>query len=130
MRQGDLFALAVARDSVDLVTLHQVLHFLDDPGRALKEAARVLRAGGRLLIVDFAPHGLEFLREEHAHRRLGFSREEMTRMIEAAGLDLVAADDLAASGAGERLTVSVYLARDPRIVVAAGSGATALETIA
>ena len=61
------------RDSFDVVTIHQVLHYLDDPERALAEAARVLRPGGRLLIVDFAPHELEFLRERHAHRRLGFA---------------------------------------------------------
>ena len=71
VRHGDLYGLPVADDSVDLVTIHQVLHYLEYPRNAIAEAARTLRPGGRLLIVDFAPHDLEFLRSEHAHRRLG-----------------------------------------------------------
>jgi len=54
-------------------SLHQVLHFLDDPAAAIAEAARLLKPGGKLLVVDFAPHELEFLREQSAHRRLGFA---------------------------------------------------------
>src|SRR5262249_55154724 len=70
VRQGDIYDLALPRDSFDVVILHQVLHYLDDGARAVREAARVLRPQGRLLVIDFAPHELEFLREEHAHRRL------------------------------------------------------------
>ncbi len=73
VRQGDIYDLAVPAGSFDVIIIHQVLHFLDDGGRAIREAARVLTRGGRLLVVDFAPHDLEFLREEHAHRRLGFA---------------------------------------------------------
>src|SRR3979411_516385 len=71
VRQGDIYDLPLPRDSFDVVIIHQVLHFLDDGARAIREAARVLTPGGRLLVVDFAPHDLEFLRQEHAHRRLG-----------------------------------------------------------
>src|SRR5690606_7013837 len=51
VRQGDVYALPVERQSFDLVTIHQVLHYLDDPGRAIREAARALRPGGRLAII-------------------------------------------------------------------------------
>ena len=76
VRQGDIYDLPLANDSFDVVIVHQVLHFLDDGARAIKEAARVLRPGGRLLVVDFAPHEQEFLREQFAHRRLGFARRD------------------------------------------------------
>jgi ArsR family transcriptional regulator len=59
---------------------------LADPAAAVAEAARLVAPGGRLLIVDFAPHGLEFLREAHQHRRLGLSDAEMDRWLTAAGL--------------------------------------------
>src|SRR6195256_4708946 len=73
VRQGDIYDLALPRDSFDAVIVHQVLHFLDDGARAIQQATQVLRPGGRLLVVDFAPHDLEFLRDEHAHRRLRFA---------------------------------------------------------
>src|SRR3990170_2286579 len=65
--------------AADAVVLHQVLHFLDDPAAAVAEAARLLAPGGKLLVVDFAPHELEFLREQSAHRRLGFARGQLGR---------------------------------------------------
>ena len=114
LRQGDIFALPVERNGYDLVVVHQVLHYLDDPSRALREAARTLRPGGRLLVVDFAPHGEESLRAEHAHRRLGFAREEIAGMMGDAGLDVTLTRDLAPDGAGA-LTVSLWMGRDRRI---------------
>jgi len=117
VRQGDIYDLALPRDSFDVVIIHQVLHFLDDSARAIREAARVLRPGGRLLIVDFAPHDLEFLREEHAHRRLGFAPETVKQWLEGAGLDLVRQQTLAPGPEG-KIAVSLWLARDPRIALA------------
>jgi ubiquinone/menaquinone biosynthesis C-methylase UbiE/DNA-binding transcriptional ArsR family regulator len=117
VRQGDIYDLALPRDSFDVVIIHQVLHFLDDSARAIREAARVLRPGGFLLVVDFAPHDLEFLREEHAHRRLGFAAETMTQWLEAAGLDVLRQQMLPPGPEG-KIAVSLWLARDPRIVLA------------
>jgi ArsR family transcriptional regulator len=87
LRHGDIFETRLTDHSADLVVVHQVLHYLSDPAAAVAEAARLVAPGGKLLIVDFAPHGLEFLREAHQHRRLGFSDAEMGRWFEAAGLE-------------------------------------------
>lgn len=114
LRQGDIFALPADRNGYDLVVLHQVLHYLDDAPRALREVARALRPGGRLLVVDFAPHDAENLRADHAHRRLGFAREEIAGAMAEAGLDVTLTRDLAPEGAGS-LTVSLWMAQDRRI---------------
>jgi len=118
VRHGDIYNFALPRDSFDVVIIHQVLHFLDDSARAIREAARVLRPGGRLLVVDFAPHDLEFLRQEHAHLRLGFPAETVTQWLEAAGLDVLRQQTLPPGPEG-KIAVSLWLARDPRIVLAA-----------
>jgi ubiquinone/menaquinone biosynthesis C-methylase UbiE len=113
VRQGDIYDLAVPAGSFDVVIIHQVLHFLDDGGRAIREAARVLNRGGRLLVVDFAPHDLEFLREEHAHRRLGFAAETVTQWMSAAGLDVTMHRSLAPDpGSDGKIAVSLWLGRD------------------
>jgi ArsR family transcriptional regulator len=109
LRHGDIFATRLPSASADLVIVHQVLHYLADPAAAVAEAARLVEAGGRLLIVDFAPHDLEFLRAQHQHRRLGFSREEMGRWLEAAGLGSVETTDLPPAQAGG-LTVRIWKA--------------------
>ncbi len=109
LRQGDLYRLPVADASVDLAVMHQVLHYVDDPAAALREVARVLRPGGRLVLVDFAPHAVEFLRAEHAHRRLGFATDDIRLWATAAGLTVREARRLA----GEPLTVVVWEAVRP-----------------
>ncbi len=119
VRQGDIYDLPLGNDSFDVVILHQVLHFLDDGARAIKEAARVLRPGGRLLVVDFAPHEMEFLREQHAHRRLGFPPETVAQWMTASGLEPVMHKSLTPEpGSDGKIAVSLWLARDARALMA------------
>jgi DNA-binding transcriptional ArsR family regulator/precorrin-6B methylase 2 len=111
VRYGDILSMPEPAGSADIVIIHQVLHYLDDPRSAVHEAARLLKPGGRLLIVDFAPHEIEVLRERHAHRRLGFPRSEMADFVSAAGLEMAAVRDLApGEDDAAQLTVSIWLA--------------------
>lgn len=129
VRQGDIYAPPFERDSFDLVTIHQVLHYLDDPALAIREAARLLRPSGRLIIVDFASHALEFLREDHAHMRLGFSDRHIAEWLAEAGLDLEASEEFEPRGGSENgLTVKLWLARDRRLLVADPVGLGERET--
>ena len=114
LRQGDIHAPPFGRGSFDLVVVHQVLHYLDDPARALREAARLVAPGGRMLVVDFAPHDLEFLRESQAHRRLGLAADQVSGWLSEIGLDTVETRDLAPTDAGQ-LTVTLWLAADTRL---------------
>jgi len=109
------FAADVSEEGFDAVLFHQVLHYLDDPQTAVVDAARALRPGGRILIADFAPHGLEFLRDELAHRRLGFSDSEVDGWFKAAGLTPITTEAIApgrgSAHAGEgKLTVKIWVA--------------------
>lgn len=114
VRQGDLFALDVSNSSAepaDLITLHQVLHYLPDPALAIAEAARVLGEGGRLLIADFAPHDVEHLREDHSHRRLGFADDEVVKWLTTSGLSDIEIKHLPPpDGSKKKLTVTLWMA--------------------
>jgi ubiquinone/menaquinone biosynthesis C-methylase UbiE len=107
IRQADMYQLPLPGASFDAVVIHQVLHFAEHPAQVVAEAARVLRPGGRLVIADFAPHELEFLRDKHAHRRLGFADGEVIAWCRAAGLEPGAVRHLP----GDPLTVSLWPAR-------------------
>lgn len=107
VRFGDAYAPPIEQGAADLVTIHQVLHFLADPGRAVAQAARLLKPGGRLVIVDFAQHDLEFLRAEHAHRRLGFADSEIAEWCEAGEVTGVKTKTLAPKKQGA-LTVKIW----------------------
>ncbi len=86
VRQADITTLPLESKSADMVILHHVLHYLDEPIHALGEAMRILKPGGYMLLVDFAPHDLEFLRDDHAHRRLGFADAEVKTWLTHIGL--------------------------------------------
>ena len=104
VRKGDMYSMPIQDDSVDLATLHLVLHYSQDPALAIAEAARTLRPNGRLLIVDFAPHQEEQLRTEHNHQRLGFNQQEIHQAMRSAGLKPGATETLV----GDPLTVNIW----------------------
>lgn len=107
IRQADMYALPFTSMSIDVVSIHQVLHYAEDPAAVLREAARVLSPGGTALIVDFAPHDLVELRREHAHVHLGFADNQVAGWLAAAGLDAAAPLHLP----GKRLMVGIWRAR-------------------
>ena len=110
VREGSILALDLDPGSFDAAVMHHVLHFLDEPSAAIREAARVLRADGALIVVDFAPHDLQELRRDHAHRRLGVSESEMTSWCAAAGLSVDLVHHLRGPEA-DQLTVTLWRAR-------------------
>ena len=107
LRQADLYALPMADGAADVAILHHVLHYAQQPGAAIREAGRVLAPGGRLLIVDFAPHDREELRSQGAHVRLGFDDDQVAGWAEAADLMMARVEMLV----GGTLTVKLWLAR-------------------
>lgn len=116
-RQGDMYRLPSVANAHDLVLVHQVLHFADEPASVIAEATRVLQPGGRLLIVDFAPHGVEELRQEHQHRRLGFTEDEVLAWCSACGLQGSVVSRLP----GAPLTVLLWLCHKPENVAVSNS---------
>ena len=108
LRHGDIFATRLPAASADLVIVHQVLHYLSDPAAAVAEAARLVSPGGRLVIIDFAPHDFEHMREAHQHRRLGFADSEINGWLQDGGLTPSA--PIALPHDAEGLTVTIWTA--------------------
>ncbi|MEZ5668214.1 MAG: metalloregulator ArsR/SmtB family transcription factor [Alphaproteobacteria bacterium] len=118
VRQADMYQLPLAAESFDAIVIHQVLHYAESPGAVLAEAARVLRPGGTLLIVDLDLHDHEALRSEHNHRRLGIDPADMSRWLDRAGLVCLEERPLA----GAPLTVIVWhIAKPARAAATPGT---------
>ena len=111
VKRGELEALPIADGELDAATLLLVLHHLADPGAVLFEAARVLKPGGRLLISDMLPHDREEYRQQMGHVWLGFSDDQLRRLLTAAGFGRVRIVPLAAHAA----------AKGPALFVATGT---------
>ena len=109
VRKGDMYNMPMEDSSVDLATIHLVLHYAQEPQLVINEAARTLRSGGKLIIVDFAPHQEEHLRSEHKHQRLGFSDAEIRQALDEAGLKPGKTQCLE----GDPLTVNIWQATQP-----------------
>jgi len=108
VRLGDIANLDPAIGQADIIIIHQVLHYFDDPGRMLAAARSALKPNGELLIVDFAPHELEFLRTHHAHRRLGLSEAQMLSWARAIGMRVASLTAFPNNSDDEGLTVCLW----------------------
>ena len=85
-KRGDLEKLPLDSSSVDVALLSQALHHANDPEQAVAEAARVLRPAGKLLLLDLRAHEEGWVRDKLGDRHLGFSDEELERLLRDAGL--------------------------------------------
>ena len=112
VRLGDIAQLDEYAQSAELVMLHQVLHHFDDPGIALQSARKTLKPGGEILVVDFMPHKLEFLREDQAHRRLGLSHVQMAAWAASADLNVKTSIEIPHNKPGGGLTVCIWQLSD------------------
>lgn len=123
VRHGDMTQLPLTYETFDAVTFHLVLHYAQDPAAAVKEAARFLEPGGRLVVVDFAPHEEQSLRTEHAHCWLGFEDREVEAWFRAVGLSAGRTIRLP----GKPLTVCLWSATREAAVPARGARTLELE---
>lgn len=109
VRKGDMYSMPMDDGTVDLATIHLVLHYAQEPQLVINEAARTLKKNGRLIIVDFASHQEEHLRLEHKHQRLGFSDQDIKQNMQDAGLKPGKTHTLV----GDPLTVKLWQATNP-----------------
>ena len=109
VRHGNMNGLAFSDESFDLITFHLVLHYAESPGHALREASRVLRDGGSIVVIDFTTHQEADLAEERGHKWLGFGDEEMFTWQEEAGLERRSAVTLSGSSLKIKLWPAVKI---------------------
>ncbi|HUR34907.1 MAG TPA: metalloregulator ArsR/SmtB family transcription factor [Vicinamibacterales bacterium] len=89
LRRGELEALPIDDNRLDLATVMLVLHHVPEPGRALADVARVLKPCGRLVLVDMLPHDREHYRQQMGHVWLGFAEDQVARLLEEAGFETI-----------------------------------------
>jgi ArsR family transcriptional regulator len=106
VRQADMYTLPFANQSQDLLVVHQVLHYSERPRSVLEEARRILRSNGLMLLIDFAPHNVRSLQEDHAHVQMGFAAEEIEQICKEIGFSDLTLDVLK----GNPLTVNIWSA--------------------
>lgn len=87
LRQGELESLPIADAELDAAVMSLVLHYVPEPLESLREARRVLKPGGRLLVVDMTPHARDEYRQTMGHLWQGFSSEQMSGWLTEAGLE-------------------------------------------
>lgn len=110
VRQADATALPLETGAADLITVHQVLHYLEQPERAVSEWARVLAPGGLLLLADFETHGFEEFASDYHHAHLGFARADLKAWLERAGLQALSIEPLSQGKRAGKLTVLISVA--------------------
>ena len=111
-KRGELDKLPIKDQAVDVALLSQALHHANDPGRAVAEAARITKPGGRVLVLDLRMHAEEWVRAKLGDRRLGFRDDELSALLIAAGLREVRVG-VGARKAGDPFTVLIASGSKP-----------------
>jgi ubiquinone/menaquinone biosynthesis C-methylase UbiE len=117
LRQGELEALPLEAGEVDAAVMSLVLHYIAEPAKALGEAARVVRPGGRLVVIDMMPHDREEYRQQMGHVWQGFSEEQLTTWLSAAGFEKVRYTPLPMDSAAKGPALFVATATSRRYAV-------------
>jgi ArsR family transcriptional regulator len=122
VRMADMYALPLPDGAFDVVCLQMVLHYAEEPEAAIAEARRVLAPGGRLIVVDLAPHDRVALVEQMAHRRLGFSDMAIEALFNGAGLAAAIPVSVPCpAGRSASLGVRIWQASAPQTVLSPAS---------